>query len=247
VPRRISASISLCAYSRSSGHAQSRRHRRRVVGDQGGAVGARDHEAFAGLAQRIGNPAQLRFRRRQEHAELVAAHPVRNSDRRRAGRKFRREAGEQGIAGGMSEGVVGRLEAVEVEEGQHPPFSGTHTIELAPVGKAGEGIRHCLVTAGLEQPSVLPEAECRAREDEHDRRARKNERHDMHGPDRRRDEHTGRDETAHDRRPDHRPLLELDAWHPDGRCQAASATRMREAGHARSMYVPSTYVPTAVW
>ena len=162
------------------GDAQGCRNGRRIVGDHGGAIGARDHEAFAALTQRVGNPVQLRLRRRQEHAELVATHPVRDPHRSRGGRKLCREAGEQGIAGGMSEGVVVRLEAVQVEEGQHPPLAGAYTIELvlqveeelAPVGEAREGISQRLVAARFEQLVVLPEAKRGPREDEHDRGAR---------------------------------------------------------------------------
>ena len=110
--------------------AQRARHGRRVVGNHGRAVRARDREALATLAQRIRDPVQLGFGVGQQHAELVAAHPVRDPERRRRLRELGREAGEQGVAGRMAERVVVRLETVEVEDRQGPAFAVPGTLEL---------------------------------------------------------------------------------------------------------------------
>jgi len=79
-----------------------------------------DHETFAFLRERRDGTLDQRTRpggrSRGEQAELVAAEPVRGA--RRPGDVFEtaRQPHEQCVAGGMTEGVVVALEAVEVEE-----------------------------------------------------------------------------------------------------------------------------------
>ncbi len=109
----------------------------------------------------------------------------------------------------MAEGVVVRLEAVEVEEHERPRLAFERAIELvleideelAPVGEPRERIRQRLVAAGLQQLGVLAEAESRSGQNEHDRPAGENERERVNVNLRRGDEHSRRDEAAHDRRP----------------------------------------------
>jgi hypothetical protein len=95
----------------------------RVGGQQRGAVGRGDREAVAVLAQRVAggldrveDPGRLGAR---EHAELVAAHPVGGPAGGHRGLQACGEAGQQRVAGGVAEGVVVGLEAVEVEDRQH--------------------------------------------------------------------------------------------------------------------------------
>src|SRR5206468_7529734 len=83
-------------------------------------IGARDVEALAALAERLCNPVDVGLGLRQQHAELVAAHPVRRAGRLDRRRELPRETRQQGISGGMAERVVVCLEAVEIEKHEHP-------------------------------------------------------------------------------------------------------------------------------
>src|ERR1700751_921127 len=124
----------------------------------------------------------------------------------------------------MAEGVVVRLEAVEVEYGEHPTLAVTRTPELAreveeelaPVGESGERIGHCLAPAVLQQLGVLAQRQRSSREDEHDRRSCEGERDRVHGPDSRRGEHPCRQQAADDRRAEQRAILELNARNATG-------------------------------
>ena len=86
------------------------------------AEGARDLEALAALVQRRGagreNGVDAVAAGRDQHAELVAAEPVGVADVADSLGQPRREPHQQAVAGGVAEGVVVLLEAVEVEQEQ---------------------------------------------------------------------------------------------------------------------------------
>jgi hypothetical protein len=89
---------------------------------------------------------------------------------------------QQGVAGGVAEGVVVALEAVEVEQHQQQRLGRAGLLqpilqvelELAPVGDAGQGVGH---RGGDEQPVLGQERDggkdqqCQRHDDERDRPA----------------------------------------------------------------------------
>ena len=95
----------------------------------GRGLGRQEHEAMcsgdgeAGAVVRKGAGGALddglgvRVLRAQD-AELVAAHPVRRATARDEAVELLAEARQQGVAGGMAEGIVVVLEAVQVEHGE---------------------------------------------------------------------------------------------------------------------------------
>jgi hypothetical protein len=102
------------------GERQREVDRRRLLGEPDETVRGGDGEAFAGLRQRFGAEAccllGIAAGGIDHDAELVAAEPIR--DAVPCGDVAQRAAatGEQGIAGGVAEGVVVRLEPVQVVE-----------------------------------------------------------------------------------------------------------------------------------
>ena len=94
------------------------------------AVGAADPEALALLAQapaRRRRAASTRSSeaRLEQRAELVAAHAEDGPARAEVLAQVAAQAGQQDVAGGVAEGVVVVLEAVEVEQREHERGLGT--------------------------------------------------------------------------------------------------------------------------
>jgi hypothetical protein len=107
-----------------------------------------------------------------QHAELVAAHPVRDRVAgERAGEPVP-EPHEQRVAGRVAEGVVVALEAVEVDEdepggcGQSLQRAVEVVEQPAPVAEAGELVGQRVAPRGAEHGAVGGERE---REPRHDR------------------------------------------------------------------------------
>jgi hypothetical protein len=103
-----------------------------------------------------------------EQAELVAAEAVGGSRRASDAVEPARQPHEQGVAGGVTEGVVVALEAVEVEHEEHararPPL-GQVRLELPPVGQAAESVGLGLLPARLQHAAVLDQAQRHAHDD----------------------------------------------------------------------------------
>ena len=123
----------------SVGHGQRRARGLRLLGQDRRAEGGGDGEAGALFLERGHGRRHVRLglarRRRSEHAELVAAEPVRLTVGRRSLRELRCETREQGVAGGMPERVVVVLEPVQVEDDQHVRHGGLRERErLLEVG-----------------------------------------------------------------------------------------------------------------
>ena len=151
----------------------------RLLGGQDGAERARDLEALAsfgqGGARGGGQDVDPGGARPAEHAELVAAEPVRRAIGGGRLAKPAAQAGEQRVAGGVAVGVVVLLEAVEVEEHErHRVLDGRKrklALEVlhqaAAVVQARQRVCQRLVLAGLEHALVGPEGERHS--DDHER------------------------------------------------------------------------------
>ena len=105
-----------------------------------------------------------------EHAELVAAEPVRLSPVGKPGLEPRTEPREQRVARRMPEAVVIRLEAVQVEQHQHRLRLGLDRLveiadQRAPVPEPGQQVGLRLVAGALEQGQVVEERQAHAHED----------------------------------------------------------------------------------
>ena len=72
----------------------------------------------------------------EQDAELVAAQAVGAAVARDRGGEIGAEALQQRVAGGVAEGVVVLLEAVEVEEGEAAPVGGRRLRRRRPRGRA---------------------------------------------------------------------------------------------------------------
>ena len=108
----------------------------------------------------------------EQHAELVAAHPVGRSGAGDVRPELGPEALQQSIAGRVAVGVVVVLEPVEVEERQHgaPSWPGVgHAVEIAregaAVAQAGERVGQRLLAAGHQHPGVLAQRQHEAGQD----------------------------------------------------------------------------------
>jgi len=122
------------------------------------------------------------FADRNDQAELVAAEPVCPFGSRHHGGKLRAEAGEQRISGGMAEGVVVPLEAVEVEDHQQAAWrvrSVEQAIEIrqepSAISETGQRVGDRFVPGELEEPAVLAEGHCEPDDDREQRRRRQAE------------------------------------------------------------------------
>ena len=131
------------------------------------AVGAADLEHVAGLGERgRGDRDGLRALAvlvAGEHAELVAAHPVRGATALHRAAERHSQAVQQRVAGRMAEGVVVLLEAVEVEEAENPRPRAALGVQLgvevldqrAAVAQAGERVGQGFHAACREEALVV--------------------------------------------------------------------------------------------
>ena len=188
------------------------------------AVCSGDREAGAVVCQRasgaLDDGLRVRILRAQD-AELVAAHPVGRATAGDEAAELLAEASEQGISGGMAEGIVVVLEAVEVEHGEDMRRllleDGCQVVEQLPaVPETREGIGASLVAGAGEHLHVLRERHREAYEDGQDGGRREDEREGVDGPEVVVHEHGERQEAAADRRDEHRPALEAGANRPPG-------------------------------
>ena len=143
----------------------------RLAREHDRAVGAGDGEALAALGQRACGARDDRVgdlvARVEERAELVAAHPERAAAAGQVGREVAAEADEQRVAGGVAEGVVVVLEAVEVEQDEHERVGvvglGQHALEVAgqraAVAEPGQRVRHRLVARRAQDRDVVAEGQ----------------------------------------------------------------------------------------
>ena len=148
---------------------------RGVAGELDDADRGVDPEALALLAQRLAGAHERGGGAvgRDEHAELVAAHPERAADALHRAGQAAAEVLDQHVAGDVPEDVVVGLEAVEVEQREPPRAArlgllqrvGERAHQRAPVAEAGEAVGQRLVAGALEQPGVLAQAD---REPQHE-------------------------------------------------------------------------------
>ena len=142
-----------------------------------------DREAGAVVCKRAGGALDdgLRVRvLRAQDAELVAAHPVRRATAGDEAVELLAEAREQRIAGGMAEGIVVVLEAVQVEHGEDMRrllLEGRCEVveQLPAIPQTGEGIGASLVAGAGEHVHVLRERHREAHEHGQDGRRREHE------------------------------------------------------------------------
>ena len=135
-----------------------------------------DLEALAVLGQRARGAASARdarvAARRRSDAELVAAEAVGVAARADAPRRLRAEPRQQRVAGGVAEGVVVALEAVEVEQQRARGLAASPreaALEVAhqraAVAEAGERVgRAPRARLGAQHADVLAEREDHAHE-----------------------------------------------------------------------------------
>ena len=122
-----------------------------VFADDDGAVRGRDREPFTALrqcARTQETPAASSPPRRGEHAELVAPEPVRGAPVDGRLGELGGKPVQERVPGKVAEGVVVRLEAVEVVEDEAEPLAGGGSLagdfevaeELPSVADAGEHV-----------------------------------------------------------------------------------------------------------
>ena len=129
------------------------------------------------LSRSAGGRLDERLRRRagEQHAELVAAHPVGRAGVADGVAQPRAEAAEQRVARRVAEGVVVALEAVQVEEAeQHGLAAVERAVEVLhqppAVAEPGERVGDRVVAAGLQHPRVGPEGHAHPHHREEQRR-----------------------------------------------------------------------------
>ena len=142
------------------------------------AARAADREAGALFAQcgLRGGQERLAVVGGRRDDELVAADAVGISAAATAAASLRAEASEQGVAGGMSEGVVVGLEAVEIEDagqrlvtiGRRPPALHVGK-QLAAVAEPGERVGRGLLVAAPARPDQVVEGDREGQQQGHDR------------------------------------------------------------------------------
>jgi hypothetical protein len=166
------------------GDAQRRGRVLGLVREQHGPVGGGHGEALPRLGQGAGRAVEDRLdlvlAGRDEGAELVAAEAVGLAVLGDGELELRPEAGQEGVAGEVAEGVVVVLEAVEVEEQEDPRRAVARGLqldlevahELAAVAQAGQRVRERLAAAGGDHPQVLREGHGHAHEERDDGQAR---------------------------------------------------------------------------
>ena len=142
----------------------------------GGAARASDREARALLVERkLGSREHaVAVGRVRRDDELVPAHAIRAAAAGHCDGELATERGQQGIAGGMPEGVVVGLEPVEIEDRHERGLTIRRDRDLLHVGnqlaaisQSGQGVRHGVFVAAPTCPEQVMERdrECHQQQD----------------------------------------------------------------------------------
>ena len=118
----------------------------------------------------------------EQRAELVAAHPIRTRRRPDGGLKSRSESCQERVPGGVTEGVVVALEAVQVEQNEHlgNPFELRQILEQpATVSEARECVGQRFAPAAPNHQEVVAEDKNEAEYQGPDTGCAENQRQEM--------------------------------------------------------------------
>ena len=223
----------------------------RLVGEHHGTERALDPEALTVLGECLARPVDqllgLILADRRDEAELVAAEAICGTVPSGNGSQLRAKTGQEGVSGGMAEGVVVGLESVEIEDHQEGGLDlrareAMFEIveELPTVPEARERICRRLVARELEQPPVLPDRHSQSHADEEQHRRGQHDRQEVDRPEVVVDEDGGRRQRAGSRDGEQWTTFDLELAARRSRVHAACAMSSIEAGQRMSIQEPWT-------